>query len=72
MEHLEKENIKMGVEENAEVKKFNKIKAHHILSTDQEYKGKCMFDSVKEKKSKIQFLSFGAQSLWALSINYTV
>ena len=46
MEHLEKENVKMGVDESEEVKRFNKIKAHHILSTDQTYKEKCMFDSV--------------------------
>ena len=46
MEHLEKENVKMGVDENEEVKRYNKIKAHHILSNDQKFKKKCMHDSV--------------------------
>ena len=53
LDHLEKENAKMGLEPSDELIRITKIKACHILSSDAEYKRKCMFDSVKEQKSKI-------------------
>ena len=43
----------MGLEPSDELIRITKIKACHILSSDAEYKRKCMFDSVKEQKSKI-------------------
>ena len=58
MDHLEKENAKMGLEASEELTRITKIKACHILSEDQDYIKKVMFDSVKERKSEIIFLSF--------------
>ena len=57
LDHLEKENAKMGLEPSDELMRITKIKACHILSSDTEYKRKCMFDSVKEKKSEIHNLN---------------
>ena len=57
MDHLEKENAKMGLEATDELTRITKVKACHILSTDQEYKRKSMFDSVKERKSEILILN---------------
>ena len=57
MDHLEKENAKMGLEATDELTRITKVKACHILSNDEEYKRKCMFDSVKERKSEILFLN---------------
>ena len=56
MDHLEKENAKMGLEASEELTRITKIKACHILSEDQDYIKKVMFDSVKERKSEIIFL----------------
>ena len=53
MDHLEKENARMGLEATDELSRITKVKACHILYTDQEYKRKSMFDSVKERKSDI-------------------
>ena len=58
MEQLEKRNEEIGLESTDELKRITRIKACHklISSTDEidkEYKRKAMFDSVKEKKSKI-------------------
>ena len=48
LDHLEKENAKIGLEPSDELMRITKLKACHIMSSDTEYKRKCMFDSVKE------------------------
>ena len=68
MEQLEKRNEEIGLESTDELKRITRIKACHklISSTDEidkEYKRKAMFDSVKEKKSKIIFLTFKIEVL---------
>ena len=57
LDHLDKENAKMGLEPSDELMRITKIKACHILASDTEYKRKSMFDSVKEKKSEIHNLN---------------
>ena len=52
MDYQENQNAIMRLEATDEVRRNTIIRAFHTLSTDEDYIEKCMFDSVKERKSE--------------------